>query len=258
MEMQENFEKQGIKPPVVLSRGRFSFLVRKFEGELHTHHGIIKLENLVRKKFGDEIETHLGVKYRILPFKPSDFFRHFKRGATPIMPKDIGAIIAYTGLSPDSLIFDAGTGSGVLAAYLAYFNKYGEVVTVEKRRDFALIAKKNFEVAGLENIHQIVGDALFVADGFVREFDLVVLDMKDDVKFVPKARNILKNSGYLVVYNPYIEAARRVYEEMVKNGFRELEAFELLKVDLDIKRVGTRTSTRVWHTGYLTIGRKVE
>jgi tRNA (adenine57-N1/adenine58-N1)-methyltransferase len=247
-----------MKPPVVLLKGKHSFLVDRFEGELHTHHGIIKLEELKGKNFGDEVETHLGVKYRILPFRPADFFKHFKRGATPIMPKDIGAIIAYTGLSPDSLIFDAGTGSGVLAAYLAYFNKYGEVVTVEKRKDFANIARKNFKLANLKNIHQIVGDALFVADGFKNEFDLVVLDMKDDVAFIPKAKEILKNSGYIAVYNPYIEPTRRVYEALVRNSFKELECFELIRVDLDIKRVGTRPNTRVWHTGFITIGRKVE
>lgn len=244
-----------MRPPVVLSRGKHSFLVEKFEGELHTHHGIIDLQELKTKDYGQEVRTHLGVRYKILPFKPADFFRHFKRGATPIMPKDIGAIIAYTGLSPDSLVFDAGTGSGVLAAYLAYFNKFGEVVTVEKRPDFAAIARKNFESAGLKNIHQIVGDAVMIADALKVEFDLITLDMKDDVAFIPKAKKILRPGGYVVVYNPYMEAARDVYREMEKQGFKELEAFELLRIDLDVKRVGTRTSTKVWHTGYLVFGR---
>jgi len=244
-----------MRPPVVLSRGKHSFLVEKFEGKLHTHHGVIDLNELNSKDYGDEVRTHLGVKYRILPFKPSDFFRHFKRGATPIMPKDIGAIIAYTGISPDSLIFDAGTGSGVLAAYLAYFNKFGEVVTVEIREDFARIARENFINAGLKNVHQIIGDALTVAEAIKVEFDLIVLDMKDDVPFISKAKKILKPGGYVVVYNPYIEGAREVYLEMEKQGFKDLEAFELLRVDLDIKRVGTRTSTKLWHTGYLVFGR---
>lgn len=245
-----------MKPPVVLERGRNSFLVEKFEGELHTHHGVIKLEELKNKSFGDVVKTHLGIEYRIMPFRLAEFFKHFKRSATPIMPKDIGAIIVHTALSPDSLIFDAGTGTGMLAAYLAYFNKFGEIVTVEKREDFARIAKHNFKLAGLKNIHQLIGDALFVADGFKCEFDLVVLDMKDDVLFIPKARQILKVGGYIAVYNPYIESARRVYEEMQRNDFKELEAFEILKLELDIKRVGTRTSTAVWHTGYIVVGRK--
>lgn len=245
-----------MKPPIVLSRGKLSYLVEKFEGELHTHHGVIKLEELKGKSFGDTITTHLGVEFKIIPFKLAEFFKHFKRGATPLMPKDIGAIIALTSLSPDSMIFDAGTGSGMLAAYLAYFNKFGEVLTVEKRKDFAMIAKRNFKIAGLKNIHQVIGDALFVADGLKKEFDLVVLDMKDDVAFIPKAKKMLRVGGYIAIYNPYIESARNVYEELRKNDFRELEAFEILKIDLDIKRVGTRTSTTTWHTGYIVIGRK--
>ncbi len=244
--------------PVVLVRGKDSFLVERFEGELHTHKGIINLEELKNKKYGDEISTHLGVKYKILPFKATDFFKHFKRSATPIMPKDIGAIIAHTGLSPDSLILDAGTGSGMIAAYLAYFNKYGEVITVEKRKDFAKIARENFKLARLKNIHQIVGDVHFVADGFKKEFDLVVLDLKNDYEFVPKAKEILKTSGYLAVYNPYFEATKRVYEAMVKEGFKEMESFEIIRIDLEHKRVGTRPFTRVWHTGFIVIGRKVD
>ncbi len=246
-----------MKPPVVLIRDKYSFLIERFEGKLHTHDGIINLEELRNKKIGDEISTHLGVKYRIIPFRAVDFFKHFKRSATPIMPKDIGAIIAHTGLSPDSLILDAGTGTGMLAAYLAYFNKYGEVITVEKRKEFAQIARENFRIARLKNIHQIVSDVLFVADGFKKEFDLIVLDMKDDIKFIPKAWDLLKVGGHLVVYNPYIEDTRKVYEVMIKEGFKSVESFEIIKINYEHKRVGTRPFTRVWHTGFIVIGRKI-
>lgn len=246
-----------MKPPVILTKGRYSFLVESFEGFLHTHDGVINLSTLREKDFGEYVETHLGVKYRILPYRAIDFFKHFKRSATPIMPKDIGAIIAYTGLSPDSLIMDAGTGTGMLAAYLAYFNKYGEVLTVEKRKDFAEVAKENFKLAGLKNVHQVIGDVFFVSEGFKKEFDLIVLDMKDDVKFVPKAYEMLKYGGHLVVYNPYLEDTRAVYEKMVKIGFRSVESFEIVRIDYEHKRVGTRPLTRIWHTGFLVVGRKV-
>ncbi len=245
-----------IKLPAVLVDGKNSFLVTSFEGELHTHKGVIRLEELKQKSYGDSVETHRGHIFKILPFTPSDFFRHFKRSATPIMPKDIGAIIAMTGLKPDSLVLDAGTGSGMLAAFIAYFNAYGEVVTVEKRRDFAKVARENFRLAGLKNIHQIVGDVNEVANGFKKEFDLIVLDLKDDHIFIPKARELLKTGSYLVVYNPYIEPSKRAYETMKKEGFTELECFELLKNDYEFKRVGTRPVTRVWHTGFIVIGRK--
>ncbi len=246
----------GLKLPLVLVDNKNSFLVNSFEGELHTHKGVIKLEELKGRKYGDEIETHTGHRFKIMPFTLPDFFKHFRRSATPIMPKDIGAIIAMCGLKPDSLILDAGTGSGMLAAYLAYFNSYGEVVTVEKRKDFARVARENFRLAGLKNIHQIIGDVNEVAEGFKKEFDLIVLDMKDDHLFIPKAKKLLKVGHYLAVYNPYIEPSRRAYETMKKEGFRELECFELIKNDYEFKRVGTRPVTKVWHTGFIVVGRK--
>ncbi|RUM34865.1 MAG: tRNA (adenine-N1)-methyltransferase [Archaeoglobus sp.] len=242
--------------PVVLVSGKDSFLVTSFKGELHTHKGVINLEELTEKNYGDEVRTHKGQSFKILPFSPSDFFRHFRRSATPIMPKDIGAIIAMSGLRPDSLVLDAGTGSGMLAAYIAYFNRYGEVITVEKRRDFAEVARKNFKLAKLKNIHQLIGDVNYISDGFKKEFDLIVLDMKDDYVFIPKAKDILRVGGYLAVYNPYIEPSKRVYEIMKKADFVELECFELLKSNYEFKKIGTRPVTRVWHTGFIVIGRK--
>jgi tRNA (adenine57-N1/adenine58-N1)-methyltransferase len=109
----------------------------------------------------------------------------------------------------------------------------------------------------LKNIHQIIGDVREVAEGFKKEFDLIVLDMKDDVEFIPKAKEILKFGGHLVVYNPYIEATRAVYEKMLEVGFRNVESFEIIRIDYEHKRVGTRPFTRVWHTGFLVIGRKI-
>ena len=82
------------------------------------------------------------------------------------------------------------------------------------------------------------------------------MDREEELAFIPKGKKILRPGGYAGVYNPYIEAARAVYQEMEKNGCKEVEAFEMLRVDLDVKRVGTRTSTRVWHTGYIGMGRR--
>jgi tRNA (adenine57-N1/adenine58-N1)-methyltransferase len=243
--------------PIVIYSGKISYIVNSFEGEFHTHKGVIDLSKIKDRKYGDEIETHLGHKFKIRPFSPSDFFTHFRKGPTPIMPKDIGAIIAFTGLRSGSSILDCGTGSGVLSAYLAYFNKDGIVVTIERRPDFANIARRNFELAGLRNIYQIIGDIFDIYDSFKIKFDLITLDMKNDVEFIPFTKTLLKQTGYLVVYNPYMDATREVYFEMLRQGFEELQSFQLARIDLEHKKVGTRPFVRVWHTGYIVIGRKI-
>ncbi len=240
---------------LVLCRGKEFFLVEKFEGELHTHKGVIDLSKLKNANPGDTIKTHLGVEYRILPFKPSDYFRFFRRTSTPIMPKDIGAIMAYSGIRRGDTVLDSGTGTGMLAAYLANAVYPGKVVTVEKRPDFAGVAKRNFEMAGLENIHLICGDLLQVYRGFKIKFDLITLDMKNDREFVEHARDLLKPGGCLAVYNPYIEHAREIVKKMEQHGFLDIECFELLRIDMEFKRIGSRPSTGVWHTGYIAMGR---
>ena len=51
-----------------------------------------------------------------------------------MLPKDIGMVIAYTGITKQSKCFDAGTGSGWLAVSLARVAK--EVTSYEMRDEF--------------------------------------------------------------------------------------------------------------------------
>ena len=56
-------------------------------------------------------------------------YRRLKRGPQVVLPKDIGMIIAYTGVGKESVCVDAGTGSGWLAISLARIAK--EVTTYD-------------------------------------------------------------------------------------------------------------------------------
>ena len=79
-----------------------------------------------------------------------DLYRKIKRDAQIIPLKDIGLIIAETGINKESKVLDAGSGSGALACFLASISK--EVVTYEIREDFIEIVKSNIEFLGLKNI----------------------------------------------------------------------------------------------------------
>ena len=73
-----------------------------------------------------------------------DFLKKAKRGPAVILPKDIGAIIAHTGVGTGWKVVDAGTGSGFLALFLA--NIGCKVYTYEKEERFYKISKKNITV----------------------------------------------------------------------------------------------------------------
>lgn len=183
-----------------------------------------------------------------------DILKKLKRVPQIIMPKDTSLILAYTGISPDSLIIDAGSGSGFLAIFLAYYCRRGKVVTYEKRPDFAKVAKKNVEMTGLKNIVVKEKDVFEGIDE--KNVDLLTLDMKSAEKVVKMSFDALKTGGWLVVYSPYIEQVISVREEIEKLNFREIKTVENIVREWRVGRHTLPEVSGVMHTGWLTFARK--
>ncbi len=180
-------------------------------------------------------------------------YKRLKRGPQVILPKDIGMIIAYTGIGKNSVCIDAGTGSGWLAVALARVSK--RVISYEVREEFIKIAKRNIVIENLDNIEIKQADVSLGIDEV--DADLVTLDMPNSEKVVEHAFKALRGGGYVCGYLPHIEQLRLFSEEMGRAGFCELDAYEVIARDIQVKSNGTRPSTKgVWHTGYLAFGRK--
>ena len=184
-----------------------------------------------------------------------DILKKLRRVPQIIMPRDASLILAYTGISPNSLIVDAGAGSGFLAIFLAYYCDKGKVVTYEKRSDFAKVAKKNIKLSGLKNITLKEKD---IQEGIdEKNVDLITLDMKGVEKLVKPSFDALKSGSWLAIYSPYIEQVILVREEIEKLNFEEIRTVENI---LREWRVGIHTLPEVsgvMHTGWLTFARKV-
>jgi tRNA (adenine57-N1/adenine58-N1)-methyltransferase len=239
---------------IVLLKGKKrEFFVEVSDGELHTDLGIIQLKELREKRYGDIVNTHLGHDFVIRRPRTPDFFRHCKRVGAPMVPKDIGIIIAYTGISKEDEVLDAGTGSGVLAIYLGSIAS--KVITYEKNAEFVKIAKKNIKDAGLKNVEVRHGDVLSEIPKLNEKFDIITLDMMDASQVIPYAKNILKPGGFLVTYSPFFEQSKDIRDAMGKE-FSEVMTFECMERDISFARGLTRPSTRViGHTGFITIAR---
>src|SRR3989338_7529993 len=126
-----------IKKILITKQGK-KFYAKDLNQDLHTQHGYIKKEDLGKAKEGESLKSNTNKEFFI--FEPSfiDIYRKIKRDAQIIPLKDIGLIIAETGINKESRILDAGSGSGALACFLASIAK--EVVTYEIRDDFIEVA----------------------------------------------------------------------------------------------------------------------
>ncbi|MBP1929339.1 tRNA (adenine57-N1/adenine58-N1)-methyltransferase [Methanolinea mesophila] len=225
------------------------YFVRAGSGTFSTDLGMIDLGQAVGKESGDCIESHNGNSFLILRPRAPDFFEYSKRSGAPMLPRDIGMVIAYTGMNRDDRVLDAGTGSGIAAIYFGGIAK--EVTTYEVRPDFARLASANITDAGLTNVH-VVADDVLNAEG---TFDVVNFDMTLTRDHVSLAHRLLVPGGFLVCYTPFFEHLALV-ADAAGGLFSEVNSRECIEREMTRSTRGTRPSTRVCHSGYLTVARK--
>lgn len=234
---------------VLLSGAGREFFVKAGPGTLGTDKGQLDLAQIVGKSAGDIITTHSGAEFTIRIPRPTDFFTYGKRSGAPMLPKDIGLVIAYTGMNHNDDVLDAGTGSGIAAIYFGGVAK--SVKTYEVRPEFSALALKNINDAKLANVEAVAKDFL-ESEGL---FDVVHLDLQIQPEHVVHAYNLLKAGGYLACYTPFLEQMAIVVDAAT-DRFSEVHTHELIEREMTRSKRGTRPSTSVCHSGYVTIARK--
>ncbi|MFH0711039.1 MAG: tRNA (adenine-N1)-methyltransferase [Candidatus Aenigmatarchaeota archaeon] len=242
---------------VLLVRNDRSYLVEAGKGQLNLKEGNIDLLQLTKKKFGDEIKTHIGKKLSIVEPNMNDILeKKVRRLPQIITPKDVALIMAYTGVGQGDRVVDAGTGSGFLSIILASHIKPGKVFTYEKNRQFFKVAKKNMKLAGVEKFVKIrMKD---VTRGFEeRNVDLVTLDLKNPEKIIPHAYKSLKPGGWLVVYSPYVEQVSKVVREIKRKDFSSIKIVENIVREWQVEEFTRPKTIGLMHTGFLTFARKM-
>ena len=234
----------------VLLKGRDrTYFIQTGHGTYSTDKGVIDLEDLSKVELGETITTHTGYEFRVDLPRPPDFFEHSRRSGAPMLPKDIGLVISYTGMNRLDRVLDAGTGTGIAAIYFGGIAH--EVLSYEIRPEFAEIARKNIREAGLDNVTVISGDVLS-AEG---TYDIVHYDMMIGPEHVRHAHSLLRPGGLMACYTPFIEYLMGVLDE-ASLLFAEVRAIECIEREMTRTKRGTRPSTKVGHSGYLTFARK--
>ena len=233
---------------LLVGEGR-EFFVKAGQSTLSTDKGQLDLTSLVGKTAGDILTTHNGSKFTVRIPRPTDFFTYAKRSGAPMLPKDIGLVIAYTGMNHDDNVLDAGTGSGIAAIYFGGVAK--TVKTYEIRPEFSALAMKNIIDSKLTNVEAVVADFL-TAEG---SYDVLHLDLQIQPVHVTHAYSLLRSGGYLACYTPFLEQMAIVMDAAA-GLFCEVHTHELIEREMTRSKRGTRPSTSVSHSGYVTIARK--
>lgn len=198
------------------------------------------------------VETTKEKPYRLLDADFIDHYENLKRGAQIITPKDLGAIVAYTGVGPESVVVDAGAGSGGCALFLAHLVKH--VTTYDVNPDHIRLVEKNRDRMGLTNVEIKERDITTGVDE--TEVDLFVVDLIDPERTLPTVRNALKIGGFLVTYCPQIPQVQAVIRD--SQSLYHLQTIEMLERSWIIDEKRARPNTRMTgHTGFLSFFRRI-
>ena len=124
------------------------YLVKDVAEDYHTSFGIISSKDLKAKK--TNIKSSTGKEFLLLDATFPDLWEQFQRGPQIMLQKDIGLIIAKTGINKDSEVVDAGGGSGSLCLSLANICK--KVTVYETHPEHYKVVQKNIVLSGLTNV----------------------------------------------------------------------------------------------------------
>ncbi len=144
-----------------------------------------------------------------------DEFSNLKRRAQAITHKDIGPIITYTGINKESIIIDAGTGSGHLAGFLGKIAKQVDSFDVEE--DHLEMARKNIRILGLDNV-KIETKSIYELENFEEgKYDVFTLDVPEPWRAIPTASRVLRVGGHFVIYAPNINQIHQTITSLPEN-----------------------------------------
>ena len=225
--------------------------------EFQSDLGIVKADVLDNAQIGDEVKSHLDHSFKIVKPNVNDFIDLMERRCSILIKKDIGQVLAHTGLGAGSRVVDAGTGAGAIALHFGnVVGLEGKVFTYEVREDFAEVARRNIDNFGITNIEVKNKN---IKEGIDEDnIDLIFLDLPKPFEIFEEVMESLNVGGWLAVYAPYIDQAETSYRVAKKLGFYDIEIIETLERGLEVRTQGVRPKTRmVGHSGYLLVARKL-
>lgn len=221
--------------------------------------GYFILDEIIGKEVGSKVRLSTGEYAYILRPLLIDILESYKRVTQVIYPKDIGFMIAISGVGPGSRVLEGGVGTGFLTTYLAHLvGDEGRVYAYELRREFLEIAKRNLSKSGL--LHRVVlkyGDIR--KDVTEDNLDVAFLDIPDPWNALDMLYKVLKPSAPAIAFVPTANQVIKLIDKLRNDKrFVDVKVFDIQLREYNTDPEALRPKPiYVVHTGFIIFFRKV-
>ncbi len=233
----------------ILLRNNKKYMWRS--GDLHTDAGVVKEADLTTDNW--VVKAHSGKELQVMPASFNDNMDKAKRGPQTLLRKDVGVILIETACDNKKVVVEAGTGSGLLTAYLAKHAK--KVISYDNNESHHKLAQKNLEYLGIRNVELKLGSVEEQIDE--KEVDIIILDLPNPDKVAENAYKALKQGGYIAVYVPSTTQVS-AFVNAAQNKFNIEKVCELLEREWFVQGRKVRPKSQMQgHTAFLIFARKL-
>ncbi len=228
------------------------YFVKDIDDDFHTSSGIISSKELKSKKA--IVVSSKNVPFLLLEPYFADLLDSLERGPQVVLPKDVGWILAKTGVNRESKVVDAGAGSGSLCLALA--NVCKEVTTYEINPEHINVVTKNKALFGINNL--TIRQGSIYDEIKEKDVDLVTLDVAEPWRAMKVVEGALKPGAFLVVYLPQITQVHTFVGAARNSNILVMEIVELLERHWKVEeRICRPDAEMLGHTGFMVLGRKM-
>jgi tRNA (adenine57-N1/adenine58-N1)-methyltransferase len=227
-------------------------------GELQTHRGILKFDDLIGLPWGTRVLSHLGSPFTLLQPSTVDLLQEMRRSTQIMYAKDIGYILLMLSVTPGVHVVEAGTGSGALTTALAMaVGPQGHVTTYEVRPEMQRLAIKNTTALGLTD--RVTFKQRDIAAGFDETgVDSLFLDVPNPYDYLDQVHQALKPGGFFGTILPTTNQVSLTLNALHRARFAFVEVCEIMLRFYKPHPTRLRPTDRmVAHTGFLVFGRPV-
>ena len=243
---------------VGLTHKHFIFSLKE-GGDLQTHRGVLKHDDLIGTPWGSQVFSHMGAPFFLLQPSIADILNDLPRTTQILYPKDIGYILITMGIAPGQRVIEAGTGSGSMTIAMATaIGAEGRIISYEQKQDTQNLARKNLERVGLAS--HVDFKLRDIKEGFDEtDADAFFLDVQNPFDYIPQVRASIKTGGFFGTILPTFNQVEKTLHALKKNNFAFIEVCEIILRHYKSDPARIRPTDRmVAHTGYLLFARKIE